>query len=186
MKFLKWLLIILSVLGLLSYFVIGPYMQEQTKKISPEETNTYVQDGFDLSVNYSSPAKKDRVIFGELVPYNTVWRTGANEPTTFTTASAIRIIDQELPPGTYSLWTIPGEKNWSVIFNTEIPDWGVSLLSGGKETTRTPEKDIIKVEVPVEGTATTVEKFTIEFSDKENLSMDISWDTTKVKVPIKK
>ncbi len=186
MKFLKWLLIILVVLGLLSYFFIWPYMQEQTKKISPEETNTYVQNGFDLSVNYSSPAKKDRVIFGELVPYNAVWRTGANEPTTFTTANAIRIDDQELPAGTYSLWTIPGEENWSVIFNTEIPDWGVSLFSGGKETARTPEKDIIKVEVPVVETATTIEKFTIDFSDNQNLSMDISWDTTMIKVPIKK
>ncbi len=186
MKFLKWLLIILAVLGLLSYFVILPYMQEQTKKISPEETNTYVQDGFDLSVNYSSPAKNDRVIFGELVPYDAVWRTGANEPTTFTTASTVRIVDQELPAGTYSLWTIPGEKNWSIIFNTEVPNWGVSLLSGGKETTRTPEKDIIAVEVPVEKTTTTVEKLTIEFSDIESLYMEISWDTTKVKVPINK
>lgn len=186
MKFLKWLLIIVAVLGLLSYFVIWPYMQDQTKKISPEETNTYVKDGFDLSVNYSSPAKKGRVIFGELVPYDAVWRTGANEPTTFTTATAIRVIDQDLPAGSYSLWTVPGEKKWSVIFNTEIPDWGVSLLSGGNETTRAPEKDIIKVEVPVERTAKNIEKFTIDFSDSERLYMDISWDTTKVKVPIKK
>lgn len=186
MKFLKWLLITLAVLGLLSYFVVWPYMQVQTKKISPEETTTYVKEGFDLSVNYSSPTKKDRVIFGGLVPYDVVWRTGANEPTTFTTATDIRISNKDLPAGTYSLWTVPGKENWSVIFNKDVPDWGVSILSGGKETSRTPEDDMVKVEVPVEETAKTMEKFTINFTDTEQLYMDISWDRTLVKVPISK
>ncbi len=186
MKFIKWLLIVLAVLGLLFFFVLGPYMREQTKKHSPQETAAYSQNGLDLSVKYSSPAKKGRVIFGELVPYNVVWRTGANEPTTFTTATDIRIIDKDLPAGTYSLWTEPGKESWSVIFNTEVPDWGVTILSGGAETTRASEKDVIKVNVPVEETAQTVENFTIDFANTEQLYMDISWDNTIVKVPINK
>ncbi len=186
MKILKWILIVLAVLGLLFFFVLGPYMREQTKKISPEDTVTYSQNGLDLSVNYSSPAKKGRVIFGDLVPYNVVWRTGANEPTTFTTATDIRIIDKTLPAGTYSLWTKPGKESWSVIFNTDVPDWGVTILSGGKETTRASEKDVVNVDVSVEATSQTVENFTIEFTDTEQLYMDISWDHTLVKVPINK
>ncbi len=186
MKILKWLLLVLAVLGLLFYFVLGPYMREQTKKNSPEETATYNQNGLDLSVNYSSPAKKGRVIFGELVPYNVVWRTGANEPTTFTTTTDIRIGDKKLPAGTYSLWTEPGTENWSVIFNADVPDWGVTLLSRGKETTRAIEKDVIQVNVPVEEITQTVENFTIDFTDTEQLYMDISWDNTLVKVPINK
>ena len=114
-----------------------PYMQEQTKKHSPEVTNTYNQNGLDLSVNFSGPSKKGRVIFGELVPYDAVWRTGANEPTTFTTASNIRIIDKPLAAGTYSFWTKPGKDVWEVMFNSEVPNWGVTIMSGGAKTTET-------------------------------------------------
>jgi len=94
MRFPKWLKIVgLLIIGLwlLFKFVAWPFMQKETKKISKEVTNFYTEQGYDLSVNYSSPAKKGRVVFGELVPYGKVWRTGANEPTTFTTKSEIKI-----------------------------------------------------------------------------------------------
>jgi len=185
MKLLKWLLIIV-VLGLLVRFVAWPIMQNQTKKHSPEQTAVYKQNGLDLSVNYSSPSKKGRVIFGELVPYNLVWRTGANEPTTFTTATDIKIIDKKLRAGTYSLWTIPNEGSWKVIFNEEVPDWGVTVLSGGKETTRAPEADFVQVEVPTKELGKPMESFTIDFEDSGQLSLALSWDGTKVSVPINK
>ena len=187
MKFPKWLLIVIvsiGVLWLLFNFVAWPYMKQETKKISSQQTATYTQNDMDLSVNYSSPSKKGRVVFGELVPYDAVWRTGANEPTTFTTTSDIRIADKNLPSGTYSLWTKPGEESWTIIFNKDIPDWGVTLISGGNETTRVPEEDIITVEVPVEETARVLDNFTIDFETQGQLFMNISWDRTKVKVPI--
>lgn len=184
MKKFKWILIGLAILIALVMFVGMPYMQEQTKKHSPEVTNTYSKNGMDLSINYSSPSKKDRVIFGELVPYDIVWRTGANEPTTFTTASDIKIIDNSLPAGTYSFWTKPGMDSWEVIFNSEIPDWGVTILSGGKKTTRNPEADVVTVEVPSEQIPTVQEKLNIGFEDGEQLYLSLSWDQTKIKVPI--
>ena len=138
MKKLKWILLVVIALIALVMFVGMPYMKEQTKKHSPQATNTYTKNGMDLSVNYSSPSKKDRVIFGELVPYDVVWRTGANEPTTFSTGSDIKIIDKTLSAGTYSLWTKPGKESWGVIFNKEIPDWGVTILSGGKKNHKKP------------------------------------------------
>ncbi len=184
MKFLKWLLAILLFLALLGYFVGLPYLQEQTKKYSPEKTATFSKDGLKLSVVYSSPSKKGRKIFGSLVPHDVVWRTGANEPTTFTSSAAISIAGNKLPQGTYSIWTIPGGERWTVIFNKEIPDWGVTLMSGGKETTRDPENDLIQVVVPRYATSDTVEQFTMEFEETPNLQLALSWDDTKVSVPI--
>ncbi len=184
MKILKWILVVVVVLGLLGFFFGMPYMREQTKKNSPEKTATYAKNGLDLSVHYSSPFKKGRVIFGELVPYNTVWRTGANEPTTFTTATDLRVMGKVLPAGTYSLWTIPGEQQWSVIFNKEVPDWGVTLLSGGKDTTRDTAQDAVQVEVPSSSVAQPIESFTIEFEDYGQLNMSLSWDQTKITVPL--
>ncbi len=186
MKKLKWILLIIVALIALIMFVGMPYMKEQTKKHSPQVTNAYTKNGMDLSVNYSSPSKKARVIFGELVPYDIVWRTGANEPTTFTTAKDIKIIDKNLPAGTYSFWTKPGKESWGVIFNNEIPDWGVTILSGGKKTTRNPEADVVNIEVPSEQLSTVQEKLLIGFEDGDQLYLALSWDQTKIRVPINK
>ncbi|MFH6601937.1 DUF2911 domain-containing protein [Maribacter algicola] len=184
MKFLKWFLIVIVALALLFFTVGKPYLQEQTKKHSPEKVSTYTKNGMDLAVKYSSPFKKGRVIFGELVPYNTIWRTGANEPTTFTTETDIKISGNELPTGTYSIWTKPNAESWVVMFNKEVPEWGVTLLSGGKETTRNPEQDVVTVEVPAEKLASPQESFLIDFEDSDKTYLTLSWDETKVKVPI--
>lgn len=184
MKFLKWFLIVIAVLTVLVVFVGMPYIKSQTKKHSPQKTATYSENGMDLAINYSSPAKKDRVIFGGLVAYDVVWRTGANEPTTFTTTSEITVTDKKLPAGTYSLWTIPKKDSWSVIFNKEVPDWGVTILSGGKETTRNAEQDALQVEIPVRTVAKPVEYFTIGFEERGELYLSIFWDSTKIRVPI--
>ncbi|HMB65134.1 MAG TPA: DUF2911 domain-containing protein [Eudoraea sp.] len=184
MKALKWILTIVVVLGLLIVFVGMPYMRKETKKHSPQKTATYTRNGLDLSVSYSSPFKKGRVIFGELVPYGKVWRTGANEPTTFTTATDLKIIDKSLAAGTYSLWTIPNKSAWKILFNKEVPDWGVTLSSGGRETTRDPAMDAVEVEVPVTGLSDIEESFTIDFEGADQTYLNLSWDTTKVRVPL--
>ncbi|MFT4831663.1 MAG: hypothetical protein ACI815_001313 [Psychroserpens sp.] len=185
MKVLKWLLITIVVIGALFYFVGQPYLKEQTKKNSPEKTATYKEGGMNMTVKYSSPFKKDRVIFGELVPYDVVWRTGANEPTIFTTGSDIMIMDKSLPAGTYSLWTIPNKDQWEIIFNKDIPGWGVTILSGGKETTRKPKEDIVNVMVPTTHIAAPLESFTIAFEGNEPTLLTMAWDQTKVSIPIK-
>ncbi len=186
MKFLKWFLIIVVALGLIIYFVGMPYAQKQTKKNSPEKTSTYTKNGMDLSVHYSSPSKKGRVIFGELVPYDAVWRTGANEPTIFTTGTDLMVMGNKLPAGKYSLWTKPGNASWSVMFNKEIPDWGVTIMSGGKETTRNPDADVVTVEVKPETLSPPMESLSIDFEDMDQLSLCLSWDDVKVSVPINK
>ena len=184
MKTLKWIIGILVVLVLLFYFVGMPFLRQQTKKNSPETSEVYQKDGYDLLVNYSSPSKKGRVIFGELVPFDKVWRTGANEPTRFETGTDLKIMGKSLPAGKYSLWTIPGQRRWAIIFNGEIPDWGATLSSGGSEATRNPETDVMQVEVPVIDMTKTEENFSISFADDNGLFLVLMWDKTKVEVPI--
>ena len=187
MRLRKWgigILLTLGALFLIFNFIAWPKMQEKTKKISPQKVSTYTQNGMDLSVAYSSPFKKGRVIFGDLVPYDAVWRTGANHPTSFTTKSAIKIIDKDLPAGTYALWTIPGKDKWSIIFNSEVPDWGVTLLSGGKKTTRNADTDVLQVEVPSNSLSAEQESFTISFTESNPVELSLSWDKTLVEVPI--
>lgn len=186
MKKWKWILAILAAVVLLMVFVGMPYMREQTKKHSPQKTSTFKEQGMDLSVAYSSPFKKGRVIFGELVPYDLVWRTGANEPTTFTSTTDIKIEDKNLAAGTYSLWTKPSKKFWTVMFNEEVPDWGVTISSGGRETTRDPAKDVLEIKVPVSYLSPSSESFTIDFEVLDKAYLTLFWDTTKIMVPISK
>lgn len=186
MKVLKWILIVLGALALLFFFVVSPYMRTQTKKHSPEKAAAFVNKDLDLnlSVYYNSPSKKGRTIFGDLVPYDQVWRTGANEPTTFTTITPIRIKDRDLPAGTYSIWTVPGEKSWIVMFNKTIPDWGVSMSFSGMKPSWDKDSDAVRVEVPSANLPQVVENLIIDFELREQLYLTLAWDTTKIGVPI--
>lgn len=188
MKWLKRIVAIVLILAGLIYFVAIPYIQKETKKFSPSKTVYLALGESKLEVDYSSPSKKDRVIFGDLVPYGQIWRTGANEPTTFSTSKDIQIIDKKLHAGTYSLWTMPNKESWKVIFNTEVPDWGVTRFNGN-QTTREANHDLLTIEVAVHKLEHTVEDFSISFEEEaqgqytqEFLSLE--WDTTKVKIPI--
>jgi hypothetical protein len=179
-KFLKWLLISLVVVAI-ALFGLFRYFMAETKKASPEEIVHFEEAGFDLELYYNRPSKKERVIFGELVPYGKVWRTGANEATTFSSASDLIIEGQKLAAGKYSLWTIPGEKTWKVIFNKKMYSWG---LGWGGEVPREPEYDALVVEVP-NLTSDVTEKFTIKFeATPSGAIMVLLWDETKVPVKL--
>ena len=134
-------------------FVIGPILKSQTKKHSPEQHITHNQGDLELKVFYCSPSKKDRKIFGELIPYGEVWRTGANEASTFTTNKDLSIDGKTLAKGTYTLWTIPGETTWDLIFNSEMYDWGVKLTD--QKPAREPKYDALVTTVTVSNSLTT-------------------------------
>jgi hypothetical protein len=157
------------------------FMQYNTKKASPESTATYTGNGKNISVFYCRPSKKGREIFGTLVPYDKVWRTGANEATTFTTTTDLKIGEQTLPAGKYTLWTVPGKEEWNVIFNSKQYGWGVSF---GGEASREPSSDVLQVNVPVEHPNEPVEQFTISFEGQDPVKMVLVWDQTRVAVPI--
>ncbi|MGJ8666553.1 MAG: DUF2911 domain-containing protein [Patiriisocius sp.] len=156
-------------------------MKNATKKHSPEQTVEYSDGNLKLSTTYSSPSKKDRVIFGDLVPYNEVWRTGANEATTFTTNKDLLIDGETLTAGEYTLWTIPGEENWKVIFNTKQYGWGVKISD--QKASREPEYDALVLEEHVIQNFAPAENFTIKFVETEvGVTMILSWDMVAVPV----
>ena len=174
---LKKILIGLAVLAVI-LFVGFQILSSQTKKASPEVKQTYSVGAAKVDLFYCSPSKKGRDIFGGLLKYGEVWRTGANEPTTFETDKNLVIDGKKLPAGKYSLWTIPQQDSWTVIFNKEIPDWGVTW---GSKAARNDKEDVLQVKVPVEKLAASQEKLSI---DAQNNALNISWDMTKVSVPI--
>jgi hypothetical protein len=174
------LIILVSIVIVLG--VLFKFMQYNTKKASPEDTVVYTKNGKEISVFYCRPSKKGREIFGGLVPYDKVWRTGANEATTFTTGTDIVIGEKTLPAGKYTLWTIPGKEEWTVIFNSKEYGWGITF---GGEASREAAADVLEVKVPVEPLAEPVELFTISFEDADSVKLVFSWDKTRVAVPIK-
>ena len=93
------------------------FCQLETPQPSPKGKVEQKVGVMDVSVSYSRPGIKGRKIFGDLVPYGQVWRTGANEPTTISFSDAVKLEGLDVPAGTYSLYTIPGEKEWTIIIN---------------------------------------------------------------------
>ena len=158
-------------------------LRYNTKAHSPEDMVSYTQGDLKLEVFYNRPYKKGREIFGNLVPYNEVWRTGANEATTFETNKDIMVDGSLLEAGKYTLWTIPMENSWKVIFNDKMYPWGINLE---EDAYRDPEFDALVLEVPVRELKKTQEQFTITFDKKnEFVFLKLGWDNTLVRVPIK-
>jgi len=106
-----------------------------TRPSPPLEQKGKLQDA-QVMINYSAPSVKGRTIWGDLVPYGKVWRTGANEATTFETDKDIMIQDQKLPAGKYALFTIPGESEWTWIFNSQPDQWGAYKYDESKDVLR--------------------------------------------------
>ncbi len=181
-KLLKRIVFIL--LGLVIIGFSGMYfMKYNTKKHSPEEVITHKAKDATFTVFYNRPYKKDREIFGKLVPYNVVWRTGANEATSFTTNRDIFVDGTALKAGTYTLWTIPNPKSWKVIFNNKEYGWGVNMDGTPK---RDSAFDVLTVEVPTQPLLNSIEQFSIYFENANEFTiLYLAWDRTAIAVPIK-
>lgn len=132
-----------------------------------------------IRVTYGRPAKNGRVIFGQLVPYNAVWRTGANEATEIKLYEAIELAGQKIKAGSYALFSIPGEKEWTIILNSDLDYWGAYSYK--------PSHDVLRINAPVNTLTETVENFTIQFENKgvNDGVMKLAWDNTLVTVPFK-
>lgn len=181
--FLKRVLVLLSIaalgLFLYSYFVENIF----APRLSPKDTVEFKLNDLKLEVFYNRPYKKNREIFGALVPYNQVWRTGANEATTFKTNKALEVQGLPLPAGKYTLWTVPKDTIWTVIFNSKEYAWGVDKEM---KPLWDPNYDVLNIEVPVQKLQTPVEQFTIAFDNStDNLFLTMAWDDVKIAVPLK-
>lgn len=182
-RFLKWVVSLLAIIAFCLFVYAYASGDLFKKPLSPKDTVEFKLNDLELNVFYNRPSKRERDIFGALIAYNKVWRTGANEATTFETNKALHILGKNLYAGKYTLWTIPGENSWHVIFNSKQYPWGVN---DAMEPMRDPEFDVIDVEIPIIILEKPVEQFTIAFDNStDNLSLTMAWDTTKIVVPLK-
>lgn len=131
-----------------------------------------------IRIIYTRPAKNGREVFGKLVPYGKVWRAGANEAPEIKFYQDVTIGDKKIPAGNYALLTIPNEKEWTIIFSSDIDQWGAYSYNEAL--------DVARVNVPVQKSENTLENFSIQFAKKDakSATMYIGWDTTVVAVPI--
>ncbi len=176
-KFLLILgIVLVIVLSALTYF-----RMVHTKKPSPAGVAAFDAGGVKISVTYYRPYKKGRVIFGDLVPYGKVWRTGANDATVFETNKDLTIGGNTLKAGKYSLFALPGEQTWSIIFNSESGQWGVGFNG---EANRDPANDVLTVDVPSVLQDKEFEQLTISIEKNgEEMELIVMWDKTLVSVP---
>lgn len=131
-----------------------------------------------VKITYSQPQKKNRKIFGGLVPYGSVWRTGANEATEITTIKDIQLDAILLKAGTYSIFTIPEKDKWTIIINSDVGLWGAYNYNS--------KKDLWRFTVPVQNTDKTYEAFTIIFDQRNEVAdLLMLWDNVKVSIPVK-
>lgn len=156
--------------------VVSVYAQES--RLSPlamarmRYKDTYVK------ITYGQPQKRDREIFGSLVPYGEVWRTGANEATEITLTGNLLVNGLLLPAGTYSIFTIPDRIKWTIIFNRELNLWGSYNYN--------PNLDVFRFEAPVQEIPEAVEAFTIALDhNNDRAEMSFQWDHVRVTVPIR-
>jgi hypothetical protein len=125
-------------------FVVAGALHGQDTRPSPTQTKAEIIAGsVNLEIKYGSPAVKGRKIWGDLVPYGEVWRTGANEATTFEVSRDVLVNGMRLPKGKYALFTIPAEKSWTLVFNREPDQWGAYNYKESMDALRvntTPKK----------------------------------------------
>ena len=133
----------------------------------------------ELALQYSRPSAKGRIVFGELVPYNKVWRTGANAATRITFKEIAKIGGKTIQPGEYAIYTIPRENRWTIIIHANT---SLRSIAGGAYK---PSNDVFRFEIAPEKN-TYVETFTCQFSEvKTNaLKLDITWENTLISIPI--
>ena len=170
-----------KLLTVCSLLLSATLTQAQVKMPAPSPTQTIKQD-FGLAaieVKYSRPVTKGRKVYGDLVPFGQVWRTGANAATLITFNDAVQIEGKKIDSGTYALYTIPNKGSWVIILNKGVKNWG----SDGY----TADDDVARITVKAEELKNAVESFTIQFANvkPESADLQIMWENTLVSVPIK-
>ena len=174
-------LLLIGGIGILVATALFIGYRSYTKSFSPEAVAEFSHDSLSVRVKYCRPARKGRLIFGRsqdqaLVPYGRVWRTGANEATEITFKKDAMFGGKPVKAGTYSLYSIPGEKEWTVILNPELKQWGAFGYDKVKA------KNVAEVTVPTKMYATSAEK--LMFDVKDDSKLKFQWDKMGFEVPI--
>lgn len=166
---------IVAVLVIFSQLAIA---QLKTPQPSPAGSVTQLVGLTDVTVKYSRPGMKDRNVFGELVEFDKIWRTGANKATSITFSTEVIFGGTKVAAGSYSLFTIPGKNAWTIILNKNTEHWGTGTYD--------EKDDAARITVTPKSLTDAVETLTFDFSDLEgaNGQLNLSWEKTKVSVLI--
>jgi hypothetical protein len=158
---------------------------DKSKRPSPPASAACkFSDGKTITIDYSSPRAKGRKIFGEasekaLVPYGQIWRTGANDATTFVADTNVTVGGKAVPAGSYTIFTVPKADAWSLVISKKTGEWGTDY-PGEKE-------DLVRVPMTVSKTSAPVENFTIAFDQAgSKCTLRIEWENTRASVEITK
>src|SRR5688572_2701915 len=144
--------------------------QDKSKRPSPPATAEAMIGGKKISIEYSRPSAKGRKVFGGLVPYGQVWRTGANEATALKTDADLQFGSLSVPKGTYTVYTVPDETSWTLVINKQTGQWGTEYSQA---------QDLGRVPMKVSSTEKPVEMFTIAIEPKGNGgTLKMTWENT--------
>jgi hypothetical protein len=159
------------------FFTMAAFAQMGGGRPSPAESASCDLGGKTIKTDYSSPRMKGRKIYGGLVPYGEVWRTGANDATTFVTSSDVVVGGTAVPAGSYTIFTVPKADSWTLIINKKNGEWGIPYKYQSDELARVP-MTVSKLPSPVEN-------FTISYEKSgSGCVMHLDWDTTRASVDI--
>ena len=152
--------------------------EQKARRPSPPATaQCKFSDGKTITVDYSQPSTKGRRIYGGLVPYDQVWRTGANEATTFVTTADVEINGAAVPAGSYTLYTLPSANAWKLIISKKTGQWGIPYPGD--------QFDLARVDMKTEPLQSPVEKFTISFDQTgKSCTLRLDWENTRVSADI--
>lgn len=178
---MRTLTILLAVGVLVVGVLVGVHAaQEKGPRPSPSATASCdLGGGATLTVAYSSPRVKGRQIFGGLVPYGEVWRTGANEATTFVTDADLNVGGKTIPAGKYTLFAIPDKDKWTLIVSKKTGEWGTPYPGA--------DNDFARIDMTASTLPSTAENFTIAFDkNPDGCIMRLDWETTRASISIKK
>ena len=169
---------LVTAVALLLIGFAGAQAQIVTPQPSPTATLSQTVGLTEVEIVYSRPGLRDRQAFGKLVPYGQIWRTGANASTKISFSDPVMLGGQEIPAGTYALYTIPGEKEWTVIVHKNLTLWG----EGGYDQA----EDLVRFTVPATKVTDKVETFTMDLNNLNDNQANISlvWENTKVDIPL--
>jgi len=159
--------------------MVAAAQQDKSKRPSPPGSAEFAfSDGKKIKIDYGRPSVKGRKIYGGLVPYGEVWRTGANEATTFVTEKDIVVGGTKVPAGSYTLFSLPTESGWQLIINKQTGQWGTNYEQG---------QDLARIDMKKESLSAPVEQFTISFEPASGNAtvLRLDWENTRASVPIK-
>jgi len=159
-------------------FTTAAYAQMGGGKPSPPASATCdLGGGKTIKTDYSSPRMKGRKIYGGLVPFGQVWRTGANEATTFVTSADVEVGGKTVPAGSYTIFTVPTADKWTLIINKKTGEWGIPYKYEGDE--------LLRLDMNVSQLNAPVENFTIAYDKSAGgCTLRIDWETTRAAVNI--